>query len=317
MATEPNGSILLEPPETRDGLTVVSTLPHEGDIPHFSTELNNESKQISPIKTTVSDIEDMQISPIQTTVSDKEDMQISPMKTTVSEKEEEMQISPMKTTVSDKQISPIKTSVSDKEDDMQISAIKTTVPNKEDVMRISTAKTTVSDTEDVNLIRLKHPDTAIDSNPDDELPEIVMQQDILTGGNTKGISSLCSDDKDEEEDHIGHVAKKLKTGKDTKSERRSVDAAIKQTSEIVLVLAGMGQMRAGRSPTDFERGLMTEAWQKLGYLAGKLAPKDLVSKHAVESMIEDLGLNSVKDPTKVAGPKKINSGKSIGNHEKD
>lgn len=301
MATESNGSILLEPPDTRDGLTVVSplpqegdfpdgatvvpTLPQEGDIPHSSTELNDESMQISPIKKTVSDIEDvMQVSPIKTTVSDIEDVT---------------------------QISPVKTSVSGKEDVMQISPIKTTVSDKEDAMDISPRKTTVSDIEDVNLISLKHPDTAIDSKAEVGLPEsfsdknIGMQHDILTGGNTKGVSSLCSADKDEEEDRIEHVAKKLKIGKDTKIERRkSLDAAIKQTSEMVLVLAGVGRMRAGRCPTDFERGLMAEARQKLGYLAGKLAPKDLVSKDAVESMIEDLGLNRVKDPTKTAGPKK-------------
>jgi len=39
-------------------------------------------------------------------------------------------------------------------------------------------------------------------------------QDLLTGGGIKGVSSLCSNEKDEEEVHIEHVAKKLKTGKD-------------------------------------------------------------------------------------------------------
>lgn len=317
MATEPNGSILLEPPETRDGLTVVSTVPKEGDFPdgvtvvpalpkegdlpdgltvvstlpqegdisHSSTELNGESMQISPIKTSISDTEDS--------------LQISPIKTSVSVKEDVMQISSLKTIVSDK------------EDVMQISPVKTSVPSKEDVMKISPLKTSVSDIEDVNLISLKHPDMTINSNPDVSLPEsfseksIGMHQDILTEGNNKGVSSLSFDDKDEGEDHIEHVAKKLKTGRDTKIERRkSLDAAMRQTSEIVLALAGMGRMRAGRSPTDFERGLMTEARQQLGYLAAKLAPKDLVSKDAIESMIEDLGLNRMKDATKTASPKK-------------
>lgn len=339
MATESNGLILLEPPDTRDGLTVVSTLPQEsdfpdgatvvptlpqeGDVPLSSTELNDESMQISSIKSTVSDIQDvMQISPIKTTVSGIEGaMQISPIKTSVSGKEDVMQISPIKRSVSGKedvmQISTIKTCLSDK-DVMQISPIKTTGSDKEDIMEISPKMSTVSDIEDVNLISLKHPDTAIDSKAEVGLPasfsdkKIGMQHDILTGGNTKGVSSLCSTDKDEEEDRIEHVAKKLKIDKDTKIERRkSLDAAIKQTSEIVLVLAGMGRMRAGRCPTDFERGLMTEARQKLGYLAGKLAPKDLVSKDAVENMIEDLGLNRVKDPTKTAVPKKSIAERSL------
>lgn len=330
MATEPDGSILLEPPETRDGLTVVSTVPQEGEFPdgvtvvptlpkggdlsdgltvvstlpqegdttHSSTELNGESVQISPIKTSLSDTEDaLQLSPIKTRVSVKEDvMQISPLKTIVSDKEDVMKISPIKTSASDKDV-------------MQISPVETSVSDKEDVMKISPLKTTVSDMEDVNLISLKHPGTAINSNLDVSLPKsfseksIGMHEDILTEGNNKRVSSLC--DKGEEEDHIEHVAKKLKTGRDTKIDRRkSLDAAIRQTSEIVLALAGMGRMRAGRSPTDFERGLMTEARQQLGYLAAKLAPKDLVSKDAVESMIEDLGLNRVKDPIKTAGPKK-------------
>ena len=68
-----------------------------------------------------------------------------------------------------------------------------------------------------------------------------------------------------------------------------LEAATKQTSEIMVILSGMRQMRAGRSPIDFEKWPMAETRPQLGYLAGKLAPKDLVSKDVVESMMEDLG----------------------------
>ena len=98
IATESNGLILLKPPDTRDGLIVVPTLPQEGNIPLSSTALNDESMQISSIKTTISGKEDvMQISPIKITVLGKEDvMQISPIKRTMSGKEDVMQISAIK-----------------------------------------------------------------------------------------------------------------------------------------------------------------------------------------------------------------------------
>lgn len=121
---------------------------------------------------------------------------------------------------------------------------------------------------------------------------------FLKGGDYKGISSLCSDGKDEAEDHIEHVTKKRKTGKDAKFERiKLLDAPIKQTLEIVIVLAGMRRMRSGRSPIDFERGLVTGARKHLGYLAAKLAP--------------DLGLNRVKNPTKTASPKKSTAERAL------
>lgn len=135
----------------RDGLTVVSTIPQEGDFAHSSTELNGVSMQFSPIKTSVSDTKDgMQISPIKASGTVKYDvMQISPLKTVVLDKEDVMQISPLKTSVSDK-----------------------------DVMDISPLKTTVSDIKDVNLICLKHPHTAINNNPDVRLPESFSEKEI-------------------------------------------------------------------------------------------------------------------------------------------
>lgn len=56
-------------------------------------------------------------------------------------------------------------------------------------------------------------------------------------------------------------------------------------------------MRSGRSPIDFERGLVTGARKHLGYLAAKLAP--------------DLGLNRVKNPTKTASPKKSTAERAL------
>ncbi|KAK6934516.1 Zinc finger, PHD-finger [Dillenia turbinata] len=67
---------------------------------------------------------------------------------------------------------------------------------------------------------------------------------------------------------------------------------MKRVAEIVLVLSAMGSVRGGRSPTDSEKELMAEARAKLVDICEAIAPKDIVSKDAIESVIEDLGLNN-------------------------
>ena len=71
---------------------------------------------------------------------------------------------------------------------------------------------------------------------------------------------------------------------------------LRRVAEIVLVLSTMAAMRAGRKPTEVEVELMREARSKLAELCVGLAPKDIVAREAIGTVIEDLGLNGkVKD----------------------
>ncbi|KAK7276893.1 hypothetical protein RIF29_18040 [Crotalaria pallida] len=75
------------------------------------------------------------------------------------------------------------------------------------------------------------------------------------------------------------------------------EAEFKRVAEIVLVLSTMATMRGGKKPpTDVEVELMREARVKLAELCGGLAPKDVVAREAIGTVIEDLGLNGkIKD----------------------
>ncbi|XP_019461617.1 PREDICTED: uncharacterized protein LOC109360880 isoform X2 [Lupinus angustifolius] len=74
------------------------------------------------------------------------------------------------------------------------------------------------------------------------------------------------------------------------------EGELKRVAEIVLVLSTMTTMRAGKKPTDVEVHLMKEAREKLAELCQGLAPKDVVAREAIGTVIEDLGLNGkIKD----------------------
>ncbi|KAF2303820.1 hypothetical protein GH714_023612 [Hevea brasiliensis] len=66
---------------------------------------------------------------------------------------------------------------------------------------------------------------------------------------------------------------------------------MQRVAEIVLVLSTMAGMRGGKSPTEAEVNLMAEARAKLVEICQDLAPKDLVARDAIGTVIEDLGLN--------------------------
>ncbi|XP_028777225.1 uncharacterized protein LOC114733899 [Neltuma alba] len=71
---------------------------------------------------------------------------------------------------------------------------------------------------------------------------------------------------------------------------------LKRVAEIVLVLSTMSAMRGGKKPTNVEIELMKEARMKLVELCQGMAPKDIVAREAVGTVIEDLGLNGkIKD----------------------
>lgn len=86
------------------------------------------------------------------------------------------------------------------------------------------------------------------------------------------------------------LVKKPKIEADASSEE------LKRVAEIVLVLSTMATMRGGRKPADVEIELMKEARMKLVELCQGLAPKDIVAREAIGTVIDDLGLNGkIKD----------------------
>ena len=69
-----------------------------------------------------------------------------------------------------------------------------------------------------------------------------------------------------------------------------VDSAMKHVADIVLILSGLGLIRAGQKTTDIERKLQAEAYGHLGFLVQRFAPKDLILPKSIESLVEDLAL---------------------------
>ncbi|GAB2279853.1 hypothetical protein Dimus_014491 [Dionaea muscipula] len=70
---------------------------------------------------------------------------------------------------------------------------------------------------------------------------------------------------------------------------------MKRVAEIVLVLSAMGRMRGGKEPTDVEKVMMAEAREKVVALCEEMAPKDIMPMEAFGGVIEDLGINKLKD----------------------
>ncbi|KAL2495868.1 uncharacterized protein Fot_39785 [Forsythia ovata] len=70
---------------------------------------------------------------------------------------------------------------------------------------------------------------------------------------------------------------------------------VKKVAEMVLVLAAMGKMRGGREPTEAEKDLMREARERLAKVCEGFAPKDVFPRDAFGGVIEDLGLNKLKE----------------------
>lgn len=72
--------------------------------------------------------------------------------------------------------------------------------------------------------------------------------------------------------------------------------SMKRVAEIVMVLSGMAEIRAGKEATAVEKALAAEARETLTAICdAELKPKDLVQREAVRVLVEDLGLNK-KDP---------------------
>ncbi|XP_051125364.1 uncharacterized protein LOC127247531 [Andrographis paniculata] len=102
------------------------------------------------------------------------------------------------------------------------------------------------------------------------------------------------------EDWEASPAKRVRAG----SERSSA-VDVKKVAEMVLVLAAMGKMRGGKGPTDVEKELMAEARNRLAKVCEGFAPKEVFPRDAFGSVIEDLGLNKLKDQRLGFRPPKI------------
>lgn len=107
---------------------------------------------------------------------------------------------------------------------------------------------------------------------------------------TAEVPLSCFIDLAERQASVEPATKRMKT-----SSTIDVDGTVRHVADIVLVLAGLGLIRAGREPTHAERKLQAEAYGHLGFLVQDLDPRDLVSPSSVENLIEDLGLRKPKD----------------------
>ncbi|KAG0622934.1 hypothetical protein M758_3G134800 [Ceratodon purpureus] len=67
-----------------------------------------------------------------------------------------------------------------------------------------------------------------------------------------------------------------------------VEMVLRQTAEIVMVLVGVAALRGGAQPSPLECQLAAQAYEKLATLVTVSAPQDLVSKDALQSLIQQL-----------------------------
>ncbi|XP_011095470.1 uncharacterized protein LOC105174914 [Sesamum indicum] len=106
-------------------------------------------------------------------------------------------------------------------------------------------------------------------------------------------SEVVGEKRPAEED--GDVVREASPHKRFRGGKRSLVGDVKKVAEMVLVLAAMGKMRGGKGPTDAEKELMAEARNRLAKVCEGFAPKDVFPRDAFGGVIEDLGLNKLKE----------------------
>ncbi|KAL3851171.1 hypothetical protein ACJIZ3_013053 [Penstemon smallii] len=89
------------------------------------------------------------------------------------------------------------------------------------------------------------------------------------------------------------------------SDRNLASGDVKKVAEMVLVLAAMGKMRGGRGPTLAEKELMAEARDRLAKVCEGFSPKEVFPRDSFGGVIEDLGLNKLKEQRLGFRPPKI------------
>nr|XP_027063178.1 uncharacterized protein LOC113689633 [Coffea arabica] len=80
---------------------------------------------------------------------------------------------------------------------------------------------------------------------------------------------------------------------------------MRKVAEMVLVLAAMGKMRGGKVPTGVEKEIMAAAREKLVEVCELFPPKDVFPRDVFGALIEDLGLNKVREQRLGFRPPKI------------
>lgn len=117
---------------------------------------------------------------------------------------------------------------------------------------------------------------------------LTLGQDSVGGDHLgDGKVELRVEEGDGDDDDV-KPAKRVKRGDD----KEQVEMTLRQVAEIVMVLVGMAALRADSPPSSVERQLAADAYDKLASLVERVAPEDLVSKHSVQSLIEQLILPS-------------------------
>ncbi|KAK4398571.1 PHD finger protein [Sesamum angolense] len=106
-------------------------------------------------------------------------------------------------------------------------------------------------------------------------------------------SDVVGEKRPAEED--GDVVREAVPHKRVRGGKRSLVGDVKKVAEMVLVLTAMGKMRGGKGPTDAEKELMAEARNRLAKVCEGFAPKDVFPRDAFGGVIEDLGLNKLKE----------------------
>ncbi|KAI3703803.1 hypothetical protein L1987_73998 [Smallanthus sonchifolius] len=94
-------------------------------------------------------------------------------------------------------------------------------------------------------------------------------------------------------------------GTDLANKKTRGDDEVRLVAEMVLVLAAMGKMRAGRRPAAVEFKMMAEAREKLAEICGGFAPRDVFPTDAFGTVIEDLGLIRVRETKSGIVPQKM------------
>lgn len=141
----------------------------------------------------------------------------------------------------------------------------------------------------------------------ESLPQSPGENNVANSSLTLGQDSVGGDhlgdgkvelrvEKGDGDDDDVKPAKRVKRGDD----QEQVEMTLRQVAEIVMVLVGMAALRADSPPSSVERQLAADAYDKLASLVERVAPEDLVSKHSVQRLIEQLILPSspVKPPPK-------------------
>lgn len=102
----------------------------------------------------------------------------------------------------------------------------------------------------------------------------------------ESLSSMMDIDVREEEEQQARDGEPAM--KKVKRVHGEVEMVLRQTAEIVMVLVGVGALRGGAQPSPLECQLAIEAYEKLATLVAFSAPQDLVSKDALQSLIQQL-----------------------------